>query len=104
MNDISEKAEAIDPTLKNAVLAEASKIGKQVEQIESRIRRSLKQQEETQVNQIKTLKSKLFAGNGLQERTDNFFQFYLSMGEKLTEQFESLLDPLDKEFLVLVDE
>ena len=104
MNDISEKAEAIDPTLKNAVLAEANKIGKQVEQIESRIRRSLKQQEETQVNQIKTLKSKLFAGNGLQERTDNFFQFYLSMGEKLTEQFESLLDPLDKEFLDLVDE
>lgn len=105
MQLISEKAEAIDPTLKNAVLAESSKIEKQIEQIEGRIRRSLKKQEETHVNQIKNLKSKLFPGNnGLQERNDNYLQYYVMFGKNIEETLLELLNPLDKHFIILSDQ
>ena len=103
MSIIAEKAEVIDPTLKPAVLAESSKIEKQIEQIESRIRRSLKKQEETQVNQIKNLKSKLFPGNGLQERTDNFLQYYVLFGPQIEQKLMEELNPLDKAFKVFID-
>ena len=103
MSLIADKAEVIDPTLKPAVLAESSKIEKQIEQIESRIRRSLKKQEETQVNQIKNLKSKLFPGNGLQERTDNFLQYYVLFGPQIEQKLMEELNPLDKAFKVFID-
>ena len=101
---IATKAETIDPTLKSAVMAEGAKIAKQIEHLEAKIRRSLKQKEEVHLNQIKNVKSKLFPGNGLQERTDNYFQFFMSMGDDLNKILEDNLNPLQKEFIILIEE
>lgn len=97
------KAEDIDPTLKKAVLAEGAKQVKSLEQMESKIVRAEKQRHETALNQIRSLREKLFPGNGLQERHDNFTQFYLKYGDEFFIILKNNLDPLDKRLTVILD-
>jgi bacillithiol synthase len=102
LNGVVSKAEAADPTLKAFAEAEALKIARQVEQMQSRIIRSLKKQEETRINQIRNLKSKLFPDYGLQERKDNYFQFLITASQSDFEaELIRNLNPLDPDFLVL---
>ena len=97
---ISERAKIIDPTLEGKVLAEGSKQLKVIEQLESRLRRTIKAQQETQVNKIRKVKSSLFPNNGLQERHDNFFQYYDMYGDRLLDIMKDNIDALDKHFVV----
>lgn len=103
LTTIEEKSTAIDQTLQGFVAAEKTRILKQLEQIESRIKRSLKKQEETQVNQIKNIRSKLFPGGGLQERTDNYFQYRILMGEGLMDVILDNADPMNREVALIMD-
>jgi bacillithiol synthase len=103
-SSLKQKAVEADKSLDSFVEAEEVKALKQLEQIESRIKRAFKKNEETSVNQIKNLKAKLFPNNGMQERTDNFLNFYLSQGEGFFDAMKRYLDPLDKQFIVLSEE
>ncbi|MBK8627696.1 MAG: bacillithiol biosynthesis cysteine-adding enzyme BshC [Saprospiraceae bacterium] len=96
---IAEKAKHIDASLENFVIGEGHKVSKTLESIEGRLKRSLKQKEETNINQIRTLKGKLFPNHGLQERTDSYLQYLVSEDTDLTEALIQILDPLEKEFL-----
>ena len=98
---IATKAKSLDPTLAKSILAEGTKQVKVIEQLESRLRRTVKSQQDTQVNKIKNIKSKLFPGNGLQERHDNFFQYYDMLGQGLLDLMKNNIDALDKSFLIL---
>jgi len=98
---IAERAKIIDPTLEGKVLAEGSKQLKVIEQLESRLRRTIKAQQETQVNKIRKVKSSLFPNNGLQERHDNFFQYYDMYGDRLLDELKKSIDSLEKNFIVL---
>ncbi len=100
---VAAKAKEIDPTLEKAILAEGAKQVKSLEQMESKIVRAEKQRHETALNQIRSLRDKLFPGNGLQERTDNFAQFYLKYGDEFFEVLKANLDPLDSQFVVIFD-
>jgi bacillithiol biosynthesis cysteine-adding enzyme BshC len=100
---IAEKAKAIDPTLEKAVLAEGAKQIKNVEQIESRLVKAEKQKHETALNQIRSLRDKLFPGNGLQERVDNFMPFYVKYGQEFLHTLKENLNPLEKDFIVVLD-
>lgn len=102
-NQIAEKAKNIDPTLEKAVLAEGAKQVKTVEQLESRIVRAEKQRHETALNQIRSLRDKFFPNNGLQERSDNFMSIYLKYGQEFFDVLKENLDPLDKNFIVIMD-
>lgn len=99
--EMAVKAKNIDNTLEPVVVGESHKIIKTIENIEHRLKRSLKTKEDTQINQLKTLKNKLIPHHGLQERHDSFFQFWV--GEKLNflEQMISLSDPLAKDMLCI---
>ena len=99
---IAEKAKSVDPTLEHYVLGEGTKLVRAVEQIEGRLKRSLKQKEEVAVNQIRNLKSKLFPSGGLQERNESFFQFLVSEGFDWMDELADQCNPLDKSFLVLL--
>ncbi|MBL0099451.1 MAG: bacillithiol biosynthesis BshC [Saprospiraceae bacterium] len=96
---ISKKAKAIDLTLENFVNGESHKMVKAVENIEAKLRKSLKHKEETNIQQVKTLRSKLFPAHGLQERTDSFLQYLVSEDKSLLDTLTKILDPLDKTFL-----
>lgn len=86
------------------MLAEGVKQEKVIEQLEGRLVRAEKQKHETAINQIRSLKEKLFPGNGLQERTDNFLNFYLKYGPQFAAVLEEVVDPFAEGFLVVRDE
>jgi uncharacterized protein YllA (UPF0747 family) len=99
-DQIKIKAVEIDQTLGEMIEAEKIKLVKQIEHIESRIKRSLKKREESTLNRIINLKSKIFPENGLQERRDNFFQYHTSLDIDIMQLLKDNLNPLEKEFLI----
>ena len=102
--EIAAKSDAVDPTLSKAVLAEMTKQLKSIDNMESRIKRSLKSKQEVNVNKITKLKEKLFPGNGLQERYDNFLPHYLSMGESFFDVLIENLNPMERKFVCILPE
>jgi len=104
LNSIATKGGMIDPTLKPAFEAEASRIIKSLESLESRMVRAEKHKHEVAINQIRQLKEKLFPGNGLQERHDNFMGFYLKYGRCFFEELLLQSDPLRSELKIILDE
>ncbi|MEM1214968.1 MAG: bacillithiol biosynthesis cysteine-adding enzyme BshC, partial [Bacteroidota bacterium] len=98
---IANKARAIDPTLAKAIEAEYTRQAKSVDNLEGRLLRAEKQKHETALNQIRSLKDKLFPDNGLQERHDNFLNFYVRYGRDFLTQLIEVLDPLEEGFVVV---
>lgn len=97
---IQEKAVAVDKSLEGFVGAEASKAQKSLDNIQKRIKKSEERKHETTLKQVDSLKEKLFPGNSLQERTDNFLNFYINDPDfisRLVKQF----DPFDFRFYIL---
>lgn len=99
--EIADKAKHIDATLEPTVLGEAHKTIKTVENLENRLKRSIKQKQEVQINQIKNLKSKLFPENNLQERVESYLQFWTNDAYDLNQIMVENLNPLDKDFLTI---
>jgi bacillithiol biosynthesis cysteine-adding enzyme BshC len=97
------KATAIDPTLKKTVLGEQTKQINAINALESRLLKAEKRNHEVAINQIRTLKDKLFAGNGLQERYDNFLPFYLKHGDGFIQTLKENLAPLNMDFAIIFE-
>jgi bacillithiol biosynthesis cysteine-adding enzyme BshC len=100
---ILAKATAIDPTLKKTVLGEQTKQINAINALESRLLKAEKRNHEVAINQIRTLKDKLFAENGLQERYDNFLPFYLKHGEDFIQILKDNLEPLKMDFVIIFE-
>lgn len=98
---LKQKAEAIDPSLASALEAEQTKIGKRMEQWESRFSRSLKKQNEVSVKRINKIHEKLFPNGYLQERHNNFMEFYAIAGDDLFKEVYAATDPFSTEFAAL---
>ena len=103
-DQIAEKSAHIDKGLKDSIEVEKHKVLKQMEHLEAKLVRALKKNEEVSVNQITNIYHKLFPNDGMQERVDNFFQYYLNFGEELLEIMFKELNPLNKDLLVFVEE
>jgi bacillithiol biosynthesis cysteine-adding enzyme BshC len=99
--EIAAKSKQVDPGLAKSVLADMTKQLKNIDQMESRIKRAIKSQQEVQVNKIGKVKDKLFPNNGLQERFDNFMPHYMAVGESFFDTLVENLDPLDRRFIVM---
>ncbi len=98
---IGQKASQIDPTLEKAVLAEAAKQIKAAEQLEDRLMRAEKQRHEVEINQLRTLREKLFPGNGMQERYDNFLPYFLAYGWDFFKILKENLHPLEAGLVII---
>lgn len=90
----------VDPTLKGSIEAEATRQLKAVEQLESRLVRAEKQKHETSLNQVRALHQKLFPGEGLQERYDNFIPYYLQYGNAWLDTVVQICDPMRREMIL----
>lgn len=101
--NIADIAQKVDPTLVKSVMAEASNQLKVIDQLESRLVRAEKQKHETALNQLRSIREKLFPNNGLQERYDNFLPFYLKHGELFFDILKQHLNPFDAQFLILTE-
>jgi uncharacterized protein YllA (UPF0747 family) len=98
---LARKAETLDPTLATSIRAEESKQSKAFEQLGSRLMRTEKQHQETNLKRIQKLKEKLFPDSGLQERHENFLPFYATHGKTWIEQIVDVCDPFDGQFKVV---
>ncbi len=98
--DISKQALAVDPTLKAAVEAEKTKVVAGIQNLEKRLKKQEEKKFETGISQIEGVKSKLFPGGGLQERSENFLNFYQNDPEFIT-KLKAAFDPLDFSFNII---
>ena len=101
--DIAEKTKNIDLSLVKTVWAEHAKQIKSLNNLENRLMRTEKQKQETSIKQIRGLKEKLFPGNGLTERKENFLQYYVRYGDTFFDVLKEHLHPLEKGFVVIKD-
>ena len=100
-DSIEKRTKEIDASLVKTVAAEGAKQLKSLTSLEARILKAEKNKHEVSIKQIQGLKEKLFPSNGLQERKDNFIPFYLKHGKNYFEVLKSILNPLEKSFVVI---
>jgi bacillithiol synthase len=99
---ILQKAILVDKTLEGAVNGEKQKLTNSIENLEKRLKKAEERNQETEVSQLLALKQKLFPNGGLQERSENFLNFYLNNPEFLTQMLD-IFDPLDFSFYVVME-
>ena len=100
---ISLAAES-EKSLEGAAKAEIQKILNSLDNLESKMVRASKIKFETQINQIKKLKDKLFPKGVLHERYDNFSTFYLHYGKSWFQKVYETIEPLEKNLHIWIDE
>lgn len=100
---LKEKTTVIDPTLTKGVEAQQAQLYNALDKLAKRLVKHKKQEHETTVQQIRKWKDKLFPNHGLQERHDNFLDFYLRYGEQFMEELKANLHPLEKQFIIIED-
>jgi bacillithiol biosynthesis cysteine-adding enzyme BshC len=91
---IRQQAEELDPTLGPHVESQKSKTRKRLEIIEKKFMRAEKRKQADRLQQIESILDYLFPGNALQERTDNFLNFYLEE-PSFIEDLIACFDPFD---------
>lgn len=101
---IAAIAKTQDATLEQFAKAEKQSVINILEKISSRFLKAEKQKSETSIQQLKTIKSKLFPEGGLQERNINFMQFYVTYGDAFIQELIEAFDVFDKNFLLLFPE
>jgi uncharacterized protein YllA (UPF0747 family) len=99
---LKQRAKDIDVTLEPLLAAEGKRALNSLEKIEKKMLKAEKRLHEDRLRQIDEVKENLFPNGGLQERTDNFLNFYQQdplFIKKLMQHF----DPFDYQFNVLID-
>ena len=97
---ILKKSLAIDQTMKGPVEAEKVKVIASLENLEKRIKKAEERNQETAVTQLLALKQKLFPDGGLQERKENFLNFYMNDNTFITKLLAEF-DPLNYSFNIV---
>lgn len=98
--EIRKRAEVIDSSLLRMIDAETKRADKSLSKIEQKLLRAEKRKHKDKLRQIEEVKEALFPSGGLQERSDNFLNFYQSDSgfiKKLLNRF----DPFDYSFNIL---
>ena len=98
--EIQARCEKIDPTLATMIRAETKKIQNTLEKVEKKMLRAEKRLHSDRLRQIEEVKDALFPHGSLQERTDNFLNFYQQDPNFIHKLLEHL-DPFDFQFNVL---
>lgn len=100
---LNSDIESIDPTLRSSADAERQRLSNSLKQLEQKITRALKRKNETEINQIRKVKERLFPSGNLQERVETMLPFLLKFGPQFIDQIYSHIDPLSKEFSLLIE-
>ena len=81
--------------------AETQRVIKSLEKIEHKMLRSEKRFQSDKLRQVEAVKDALFPNGGLQERTDNFLNFYLQ-DPNFIQKLITYFSPFDFSFTVLL--
>ncbi|MBT8290745.1 MAG: bacillithiol biosynthesis cysteine-adding enzyme BshC [Muriicola sp.] len=94
-------AEKTDKSFLGAVKAQEVKQLKGLDNLEKRLLKAQKRKLKDQVVRMTEIQNELFPNQSLQERSLNFSELYLDIGEDLIPKLIKSLDPLAMEFYVL---
>lgn len=101
MEQLKSKAERVDTTLGPAASAALTKMKKQLDALEKKMLRAEKRKLGTEMERIVRLKSVLFPNASLQERIENFMEYYLEYGPQFLDIIKEGILPLNPHFLVV---
>ena len=104
VNEIVSKIKETDPSLEGTVNAEKVKWLKGLAKLESKLIKAEKRKHETSINQLLKLKEKLFPNQSLQERHDNILPFISNYGIEFIDELKKLIDPLEKDILLIEED
>jgi bacillithiol biosynthesis cysteine-adding enzyme BshC len=101
-NQLTEKITAVDKSLSGSVSAELQKAINGLDMLSGKANKALKQKSETELNQIKAIRQKLFPSGTPQERVENFASFYLKYGQTFFSELKVQIRPfaLDQKILL----
>ncbi len=102
-NDLLKKTSEIDKTLEGFVKAELQKTLNSISAIESKLNKSLKQRSETEINQVKNIKAKLFPENLPQERYDNLSMHYSKYGKGFIDAIKKNTEGNELKYFILTE-
>lgn len=100
-DELRKRAESVDQTLSAFVGAEGKRALNSIESIERKMLRAEKRLHTDKLRQIEAVKDELFPNGSLQERTDNFLNFY-QQDENFIEKVKQHFDPFDFQLHVLM--
>lgn len=100
-DELEAKARSIDVTLEATVGSERKKAIKSVGKLEHKFLKAEKKKFAWQTAQIRELKQKLFPGNSLQERKENFMPWYAQEGPAFFERILAAMDPVTDQFIIV---
>lgn len=98
---IKAKATAIDPTLSAASGSALHKMKSQIATLEKKMLKAEKRKMDVHMARIEKLKNSLFPKNSLQERVENFMEFYLNYGPEFMDVTKEGIRPLKPQFLIV---
>jgi bacillithiol biosynthesis cysteine-adding enzyme BshC len=99
--NLRQRAEAIDQTLGPFIGAEGKRAINSLEKIERKLLRAEKRLQSDKLRQIEAIKDALFPNGGLQERTDNFLNFY-QQDSDFIQKLIANFDPFDFRMNILI--
>lgn len=103
-NELEEKAKTIDVTLIATVNGERTRALKSIGKLEHKFLRAEKKKFAWQTEQIRALKERLFPGNSLQERKENFMPYYAQYGPGWFDMMLKAVKPVTDQFGVISEE
>jgi bacillithiol biosynthesis cysteine-adding enzyme BshC len=95
------QASKVDPTLDAHVISLQKKAEAGISALQKKMLRAKKRKFSDQRRQIKSIESRLFPANGLQERHENITYFYARWGPAFIDRLQEFACALEHEFCVL---
>lgn len=99
---LKQRADSIDKTLNAFVAAQGKRTINGLEKIEQKLLRAEKRLHSDKLRQIEAVKDAWFPNGSLQERTDNFLNFY-QQDPAFIQKLIDIFDPFDYRFNILID-
>ena len=100
-NALKEVALKTDKSFEGAVNAQERKQLKGLENLEKRLLKAQKRKLTNEVERVKAIQNELFPNQSLEERSRNFSEYYLELGDNLIPMLFEALNPLQMEFTVI---
>ncbi len=102
--NLAARVAAFDPTLKAAVEGEHKKVSNALHNLQEKLIKAQKKKQELAVEQIRTLREKLFPNGVMQERSENFISFYLKQGPAFLADVLKAIKSFDQRVIVLEEQ
>jgi bacillithiol biosynthesis cysteine-adding enzyme BshC len=99
--ELKQKATKLDPTLTKSAEAALAKMKHQLEVLQQKMFRAEKKKMDITVKRIEKFKAATFPNNSLQERVENFMEYYLEHGPAFFDVIKNGIEPLRNEFMVI---